>query len=67
MKHDNYVVGIARPWYFSRWWIKTRTIVPTIYDNGLIGAPIEFYVPWYSWPLELLYRGIFGKVTLEKD
>jgi hypothetical protein len=58
-----HVLVAARPWYLRRWWLRIRAC-ESILLNGLWTAQAEFYVPWWSWPLELIHRFFFGKVTL---
>lgn len=50
-----------------RWWLRTRPV-----SNGIqlglqnVPAAIEFYVPWWGWPFEILHRCIFGYPKLNK-
>lgn len=53
-----YKIGKSRHKLLCRWWLKTKTCC-----NSDI---IEFYVPWYAWPIELFHRLIFGYHKLEK-
>jgi hypothetical protein len=55
-----------KPYLLTRWWINTREVTPVIYENGLVGACHEFYVPVWAWPFELLHRLIFGSTKLIK-
>ncbi len=63
---EEYVMGKSLPKPLTRWWLKTRPCKNAV-QIGPKGMPacIEFYVPWYAWPFELLHRIIFGKATLE--
>ena len=40
-----------------KWWLKTRNVrngtLP--FDDWGNTAPKELYVPWWAWPLELLF------------
>lgn len=55
----------ALPLPLCRWWLKTRPC-----SRGIqLGPPntppaVEFYVPWWAWPLEWLHRLVFGAVVL---
>ena len=55
-----YAVGTVRHPLLCRWWQRVREVEPIRYADGSIGACHELYVPWWSWPLELLHRFIFG-------
>jgi len=63
---EDYVMKKALPTPLTRWWLKTRPCKNAVQigPEG-ISACIEFYVPWYAWPFELLHRLVFGKATLE--
>jgi hypothetical protein len=53
-----YGMGRTRHPILCRWWLKTRPIrVPEYRSDDKV---LEFYVPWWAWPLELLHRIIFG-------
>jgi len=67
MKEEiTYVKGICRPIIFTRWWLRTRKIKsgPEFNEYGLKHAVHELYVPWWSWPFELLHRLVFGRAKL---
>lgn len=52
---------------FTRWWVKTRPCKNcTQLEPKNLPPAVEFYVPWYAWPLELLHRLFFGVAMLEK-
>ena len=57
----------GRPELLTRWWLKTRTIKRAIQINKNEGISpcVEFYVPFWAWPLELLYSLIFGSSKLK--
>ena len=59
-----FTTGTCRPRPLTRWWLRTRFIEVITYDNGLIGAPMELYVPFWAWPLELLHRVVFGSTKI---
>jgi len=67
MHEENYISGETLPKSLTRWWLKTREC-----KNGIQLGPegmqacIEFYIPWWGWPFELLHRLIFGKTTLKE-
>lgn len=65
MNEHEYVTMRAKPLFMRRWWMKTRPCKDAVQigDSGL-PAVCEFYVPWYAWPFELIYRAIFGKDVL---
>lgn len=46
---------------FAAWWLGTRPCSRAV-QIGPPGMPgiIEFYVPWWAWPLELIHRAVFG-------
>ncbi len=52
---------------FTRWWLKWRPCKRAVQINAGQGIPacIEFYVPWYAWPLEFIHRMIFGKTEFK--
>ena len=54
----NYNIGrfTQRPKLFCKWWLKTRPCKNTVQTC------IEFYVPFWAWPFELLHRAFFGSV-----
>jgi len=51
----SYQVGISRPRYLCRWWLRSRNIVSVQTPRGLIRGG-ELYVPLWAWPLELCTR-----------
>lgn len=56
----------ARPKLMQCWWIKSRPSGKFLYFDGKENQlVIEFYIPWWGWPCELLHRLIFGypKIT----
>lgn len=60
-----YVFAKQKPLFLRRWWVKIRECKDAVQiDDSGIPACHEFYVPWYAWPLELIYRAVFGKVEL---
>lgn len=61
-------IGHTLPLPLCRWWLRTRECelgvqVPTA---DAMPACIEFYVPWWGWPLEWLHRLIFGRARLAR-
>ena len=68
MSNEN-ITKTALPIPLQRWWLRTRNCKLGIQMNPEDGMPacIEFYVPWWAWPLELIHRAIFGypKLTVE--
>lgn len=44
------------------WWTRTRVCKNAIqmYPKDLPPC-VEFYVLWWSWPLELIHRCVFGR------
>lgn len=57
----------AKPLPLCRWWLRTRPCSLGIQLGPEEMLPcMEFYVPWWGWPFELLYRIIFGRNKLEK-
>jgi hypothetical protein len=62
-----YKIGRQRPLPLCRWWLKLRPHKRGTYLGhcGANGPIMEFYVPWWAWPLELLHRLVFGyaKIT----
>ena len=61
-----YVMCEALPKPLTRWWIKTRPCKNAV-QIGPKGMPacIEFYVPLWAWPFELLHRVVFGRTVLK--
>jgi len=55
------------PLPLTKWWAKTRPCKKAVQLNVNEGIPacIEFYVPWWAWPLEMLHRAIFGRDDLK--
>ena len=67
MEESTFGTAKCRPLFLCRWWLKTRDIKNPIQLNPGEGIPpaVEFYVPWWAWPLELLHRLIFGHARLK--
>ena len=57
---------IKRPKWLCRWWLRTRPCKNAVQMNPNDGIPacIEFYVPAWAWPFELLHRAVFGKAKI---
>ena len=51
---DENVTIMQKPLWRCRWWLATRPV----HDADM--PVVEFYVPWWAWPLELCHRAIFG-------
>ena len=67
MHEESYISsGESRSKLLTRWWLGTRQCKNAV-QIGPEGMPacLEFYVPWWSWPFELLHRLIFGKANLK--
>jgi len=48
-----------------RWWLKTRPLTHSIQLGPPNILPVmEFYVPFWAWPFELLHRLIFRRIRL---
>jgi hypothetical protein len=62
------VHGTALPRPQCRWWLRTRPCSHGV-QIGPEGIPaaVEFYVPWWAWPFELLHWLVFGKASLSLD
>ena len=62
---EEYVTKISLPKLLTRWWLKTRPC-KNIVQIGSKGVPacIEFYVPFWAWPFELIHRLFFGRTVL---
>ena len=60
-----FTTGTCRPKPFTRWWLKSRptTLGIQLNDDGTPPC-IEFYVPWWAWPLELLHMVVFGSTKI---
>ena len=54
----------ALPYPLCKWWKRARTCKRGIQLNNNMLPCIEFYVPWWAWPLEIVYRAIFGNPKL---
>ena len=71
MENNENIIG--RQKLFCRWWCRTREVPNTdcwikIGNEEWKRVPItEFYIPWWSWPLEILHRMVFGKPKLIKS
>ena len=63
---EDMVTRTARPKPLTKWWLKTRPTKRAIQANRGEGITpcIEFYVPFWAWPFELLYTMIFGSTKL---
>lgn len=48
--------GAAWP---RRCWLRACRVAQVLCANGDRGSTIEFYLPWWSWSLELVRRGVF--------
>lgn len=57
--------GISRHKLLSRWWLKTREVKDIAVPLTSLNYPIEFYIPFWAWPLEILYRLIFGATKID--
>gem|GEM_PF-5263448 len=59
---------VGRHPMLCRWWLRTRSCRLGIQLNN-DGTPpcIEFYVPWWAWPLELLHIAVFGRAKLTAE
>ena len=68
MNQNNYVELKSLPKPLTRWWLRTRLCKNGI-QLGPEGMPacMEFYVPWWAWPLELTHRLIFGRAVIEEN
>ena len=62
-------LGTGRPRWLCRWWLLTRPCArgEQLDSCGAFSPSIEFFVPWWAWPLELLHRAIFGSTRLSRD
>lgn len=60
----NIKVGVSRHKLLSRWWLRTREVKNIPVPLTSLGYPIEFYVPFWAWPLEILHRLIFGTTKI---
>ncbi len=51
-----------------RWWLKWRPLAvqPTVTPAFRCLIFTEHYVPWWAWPLELVYRLFYGKELIRK-
>ena len=69
LSDSNFTTGTARPKLLTRWWLKTRVVKRAVQVNKDKGIPpcVEFYVPFWAWPLELLYIAIFGNTKLDSQ
>lgn len=68
---NDYVIGRSRHPWLCRWWVRTRPVKPDKFHRAMCRltssgarAPVEFYVPWWGWPLELLHRAVFGRAII---
>ena len=72
---DN-VIGVSKPRYLCRWWMKTRKVyeypVNSMFIRDEKGSPCnimpvhEFYCPWWARPLDFVWKLIFGNPKLTK-
>ena len=64
-RKDGYVLGTGLPVLLTRWWLKSRSykFAKQTWPH-MLKPGIEFYVPLWAWPFELLHRLIFGKSSL---
>ncbi len=63
MPHETTTIK-ARPLPLLKWWQRTRPRKRGIQLNTDLPPCVEFYVPWWGWPLELTHRAIFGTPKL---
>jgi hypothetical protein len=64
-KKEERMVGIGLSTPLTRWWLKSRPCELGEQTEPRILEPcVEFYVPLWAWPFELLHRLIFGKSKL---
>lgn len=64
-KKEEYVLRTGLPVPLTRWWLKSRPCkLGKQMDPHIMEPCIEFYVPLWAWPFELLHRLIFGKTSL---
>jgi hypothetical protein len=54
----------SQPKYLRRWWLRFRPCKTQILASEYTGYALEFYVPWWAWPFELIHRMIFGRAKL---
>ncbi len=70
MAELEYKIGVARPLWQRKWWMRCRNVDPVISEmpdgSRLYSACAEFYFPWWAWPLELVHRVKFGNPKLQK-
>jgi len=63
-EENGYMLGtsLSLPKYLCRWWLRTRPCKNAVQINAGQGIPasVEFYVPFWAWPFEILHRAIFG-------
>lgn len=64
--YNDYVVGISKPKYLCRWWMKSRYIKSIWTPSGWT-AKSEFYCPWYAKPLDFIWKLIFGNPKLIRN
>ncbi len=64
---EDRVLGKSMPKPFCRWWLKTRPckLATQINQNEGISPCIEFYVPLWALPFEILHRVIFGSTKIK--
>ena len=66
MKMDKYQVGKSKHWLFCKWWMRIRPVVSQAIPCPSSCRCVEFYVPWWAWPFELIHRAIFGKTKINR-
>jgi hypothetical protein len=77
MASEEMRIGKSRHQLLTRWWLRSRSckhaiqlpdktaVVDGIRINYFQFQPcVEFYVPIWAWPFELLHRIVFGSVKL---
>lgn len=68
MQNQTQRFGKSLPKPCLKWWLHTRDVKGQIAAPGVDLPPcIEFYVPWWAWPLELAHRMIFGREKIQGD
>lgn len=62
------ILMVGKPLIMRRWWLKTRPATNAVQINSGEGIPacVEFYVPFWAWPFELLHIILFGSTRLQK-
>jgi hypothetical protein len=59
------IASLPKP--FRKWWLATRPVKDAVQIDGQ-GIPpvVEFYVPWWAWPIEAVHRLVFGYPELQQ-